>query len=135
MNLLTFSLLITLVSIPTLHASQREGSCSSTSSGTITSASKYTQQQRLQIRRTNIMNLTLRDLAHSKEEKKDEKQTSLRTGDLVAQLPCGHSFGHAYLERSMEGRAEGELPLCPNCRHTFEMDQVTYTRVVEEKEL
>lgn len=138
MNLLTFSLLITLVSIPTMHASQRESSCSSASLGTITSTSKYTQQ-RLQKIRTNIMNLTLSDLTLShgpskNEENKDEKQTSLRIGDLVAQLPCGHSFGHAYLERSMEGRAEGELPRCPNCRRTFEIDQVEYSRVTKEKE-
>jgi hypothetical protein len=158
-KILSYTLYITLlkilVSIPTLHASQRESSCSSTSSGTITTSSQQnTQEQRLQRIRTNIMNFTLSDL---REEKKNEEQAiceknrakpqakntpasgmqpaPFKRGQLVANLRCGHSFRKAALNTSMKGRAEGELPKCPVCHKTFEMDEVTYTKIVEEKEL
>lgn len=137
MKILSYTLYITLlkilVSIPTLHASQRESSCSSAFLGTITSTSKYTRQQRLQIIRTNLMNLTLSDLAHSnqtsrgeEEEKENEKKPTFNQGELVALLPCRHNFCHAYLEQSMEGRAEGQLPRCPDCNREFEMDHIVY---------
>lgn len=82
------------------------------------------------------MDLTLRDLALANttrrdEEKKEKQQPTFKQGDLVAELPCGHSFCLAYLERSMEGRAEGELPLCPACYREFKMDQIKYAIVAE----
>lgn len=52
------------------------------------------------------------------------KRAALESGDFIAKLPCGHSFCQDCLEHSMEGRAEGQLPTCPDCHHAFEMDQV-----------
>lgn len=52
------------------------------------------------------------------------KSAALESGDFIAKLPCGHSFCQDCLEHSMEGRAEGQLPTCPDCHHAFEMDNV-----------
>lgn len=52
------------------------------------------------------------------------KRADFEAGDCITKLPCGHIFCQDCLEQSMEGRAEGQLPTCPDCHRTFEMDNV-----------
>lgn len=50
-------------------------------------------------------------------------------GDIVVQLPCKHSICHTCFEQLLEGRAEGQLPRCPDCNHEFKTDHITSSLV------
>jgi TPR repeat protein len=41
-----------------------------------------------------------------------------------AQLPCKHYLSKTDLDQALQGRAEGQLPICPTCKKSFKTDQI-----------
>lgn len=60
---------------------------------------------------------------------KQASPTAPHTKVDTVKLPCGHLINSCDLEQTLQGRAEGELPLCPACKKPFKTDQISASLV------